>query len=78
MGKHEYIVRIRRDKLPAAPTDWLEKVRATPGVELLGSYGHQATVLTDTEGVTQLRSQLEHVAIIEETKDRTPGDSESD
>jgi hypothetical protein len=74
MSKQAYIVRIRRDKLSAAPSDWLEKVKRTPGVEVVGSYGHQARILADDEGISRVRSQFQHVAFIEESTERTPLD----
>lgn len=76
MSKQAYIVRIRRDKLSATPTDWLQKVKNTPGVEVVGSYGHQAHILADDEAIGRVRSQFENVAFIEESTTRTPLDPE--
>lgn len=72
MSKQAYIVRIRREKLPTAPPDWLQKLSAIPGVEVVGSYQQQAQILANTEAIERVRSELQDVALIEETKERTP------
>ena len=78
MSKQAYIVRIRSDAASTAPSDWLEKIKATPGVEVLGSYGRQAHILASDEAISQVRSQLQHVAFIEESTPRTPLNSDQD
>ena len=78
MSKQTYIVRIRSEMASVAPPDWLEKVRATPGVDVLGVYGLQAHILASEDAIDQVRSQLQHVAFIEESTQRTPLNPQQD
>lgn len=65
MADETYIVAVRRSQRKLAPEDWLDRLRQTEGVSVVGeSYG-RAQITADRQGLARVRDELGSFLLIE-------------
>ncbi|MGI8685034.1 MAG: hypothetical protein ACR2MO_08115 [Acidimicrobiales bacterium] len=58
MAEDTYVVAVRRSQRGLAPDDWLDRVRTTEGVSVVGSSSGRAQIRADDLSLARLRSEL--------------------
>jgi hypothetical protein len=72
VASREYIVAVRRDSREDAPADWLQRLRETEGVSIVGASGERAQISADEAAVERLRGSLGSFLHIEPTISHRP------
>jgi hypothetical protein len=65
-GADQFVLAIKRDARAAAPADWLDRVRRTPGITVVGDANpSRVQVLATADAIRQLRETMADVLHIE-------------
>ena len=74
MAEDTYIVAVRRSQRALAPADWLDRLRRTDGVSVLGeSYG-RAQITADSRAVERVRHELGTFLLVEPLIEHHPSE----
>lgn len=74
MTEDAYIVAVRRSRRAGAPADWLDRLRATPGVSVVGTVSGRAQIRADDDTVARVRADLGAYLHIEPVIEHLPTD----
>lgn len=65
MPDETYVVAIRRSQRQLAPEDWLDRLRSTEGVSVVGSSSGRAQITADAQALARVRDELGTYLLIE-------------
>ncbi|HEX2698736.1 MAG TPA: hypothetical protein VHM89_00845 [Acidimicrobiales bacterium] len=58
MADPQYIVAVRRSQRTVAPEDWLDQLRSTEGISVVGEMSGRAQISAAGDAVERLRAEL--------------------